>query len=88
MGSNELWPAGEPGIPKVRETGYGVSPEPPVSASEMGRYLQSLRKVRRGGAPRSKQRRCPCGKMTLKRAKARAHHCEKANSIQRSAVSQ
>jgi len=28
-----------------------------------------------GGRPRSKAKRCPCGEMTLKRAKARAHKC-------------
>ena len=28
------------------------------------------------GRPRSRKKRCPCGVMTLKRAKARAHHCE------------
>jgi hypothetical protein len=30
---------------------------------------------RKGGRPRSAVSRCPCGAMTLKRAKARAHHC-------------
>ena len=28
-----------------------------------------------GGRPRSKQKRCACGAMTLKRAIARGHHC-------------
>lgn len=30
---------------------------------------------RLGGRPRSKTKRCPCGEMTLKRAKARGHRC-------------
>jgi hypothetical protein len=37
------------------------------------RAMQAARKTRSqaGGRPRTKARRCPCGAMTLKRAKAR-----------------
>lgn len=31
--------------------------------------------AKRAGRPRSKAQRCPCGEMTLKRAKARGHRC-------------
>jgi hypothetical protein len=44
--------------------------------SNLGRRLQSLRKTRAGGRPRTDQPRCPCGAMTAKRAKARGHRCE------------
>lgn len=43
--------------------------------SELGRLLNSLRKTRGGGRPRSNAPRCECGAMTLKRALANRHRC-------------
>ena len=42
-----------------------------ISTSDAARALQSMRKTRGGGRPRSTAPRCPCGAMTLKRAEAR-----------------
>jgi hypothetical protein len=43
--------------------------------SEAARAMNAARKTRGGGRPRSGAKRCPCGAMTAKRAKARAHKC-------------
>lgn len=45
--------------------------------SEAGRLMRAARKPdsNKGGAPRSRKRRCPCGDMTLRRAIARGHKC-------------
>jgi len=51
----------------------------PLTA-DTARYLNSLRKVRAGGRPRSNAERCPCGVMTLKRAKARGRSIEHESS--------
>jgi hypothetical protein len=51
-----------------------------ITSSEAARVLQAAR-VTHGagpGRPRSKAPRCPCGAMTRKRARARAHHCGRA----------
>jgi len=41
------------------------------------RIQAARRKTHGGGRPRKKGRRCPCGEMTLTRASARGHKCEK-----------
>jgi len=43
--------------------------------SDAARAMNAARKTRAGGRPRSNAKRCPCGEMTAKRAKARAHKC-------------
>lgn len=43
--------------------------------SSAARAMSAARKTRAGGRPRSNKARCPCGAMTAKRAKARAHKC-------------
>jgi hypothetical protein len=48
---------------------------------EKAAFMKRVRALRKpgqmGGAERDPEKpRCPCGVMTLKRAKARAHHCE------------
>ncbi len=58
--------------------------EPNSAAAELGRLRwertgDDPREVGKlGGRPRSDAKRCPCGLMTLKRAKARAHKCAPA----------
>ena len=47
---------------------------------EAARALSAARKRWAGGRPRSDAPRCPCGAMTLKRAKARAHKCQASNT--------
>jgi hypothetical protein len=47
-----------------------------LSTLAVGQFLSGLRKQKPTGRPRTGGKRCPCGEMTLKRAKARAHHCE------------
>lgn len=34
-----------------------------------------------GGRPRSRKKRCPCGEMTAKRARARGHKCKVTDVI-------
>jgi hypothetical protein len=51
-----------------------------TTPSDAARALQALRKTRKGGRPRSAAPRCPCGKMTAARAKARRHKCETGSS--------
>jgi hypothetical protein len=48
-----------------------------LTLSEKRSAASRSRKVFSGGPgrPRSKKTRCPCGAMTARRAKARAHHC-------------
>lgn len=55
-----------------------------MTPSDAARALQALRKVRKGGRPRTDAERCKCGRFTLRCAKARAHHCptEDAPTIQ------
>jgi hypothetical protein len=49
-----------------RRGGSVGSPAQKAAARENGKL---------GGRPRSKAKRCECGAMTLKRAKARGHQC-------------
>ncbi len=44
--------------------------------SEAARAMNAARRTRGGGRPRSNAKRCPCGAMTAKCAKARSHKCE------------
>lgn len=37
--------------------------------------------MKTGGRPQTDNPRCPCGQMTLKRAKARAHKCDEHGPI-------
>jgi hypothetical protein len=43
--------------------------------SDIRRAASLARKTRSGGRPRSRKKRCPCGEMTARRAKARGHNC-------------
>jgi hypothetical protein len=58
-----------------RKRWAGVSPE---ERREHARQMMAKRTpAQMGGRPRTKGPRCPCGAMTLKRARARAHKCVK-----------
>lgn len=49
-----------------------------ATMEQLGRALAQKRLETpdwKGGRPRTKAPRCPCGAMTRKRAKARGHHC-------------
>ena len=43
--------------------------------TEQARDMAALRKHCRGGRPRSRKKRCPCGLMTARRARANRHRC-------------
>lgn len=43
--------------------------------SDHARAMNAARKTHGGGRPRTNAKRCACGAMTAKRAKARAHKC-------------
>lgn len=52
-----------------------------TKAEDKAKFMQRVRELRTpeqmGAARRDPEKpRCPCGLMTAKRAKARAHHCE------------
>ena len=48
--------------------------------AELGHHIR-WETDRKGGRPLSDQPRCPCGEMTLKRAQARAHYCDKDGPV-------
>jgi hypothetical protein len=46
----------------------------PITRAQIAAMLSAQRTTRRGGRP-TQGERCPCGAMSIERAKARNHHC-------------
>jgi hypothetical protein len=60
-----------------RDATGGIHLMPRTLSTEDARSAAASRKTHGGGRPRSKQPRCACGAMTLRRAIARSHKCER-----------